>query len=378
LKIENRWKTWNDTDKHFWIGWVVSCSLGWLLVLGLYLLEGLTGIDSDPARREFPPLEHIFVENTIFCAFIPCFVAGLQWLLLGSYIRTWSWWIPLWVVASIMGWTGVITLGVEPPPDLSPAVIWIVGGLLTGILQWLVLQPYHPRAIWWPAAQLGSILIALTLSSVIPILAIVAGTLYGACSGYMIVALFHNPARYIDPPSRTTRSWFWRKALPLLLFCGLVTAMLMSFRYWRMLWYLTPPPPPIFASAADVITKNVGGRGDIALVVRFPPPARGHQEQVAVLEATNHVYREPADAFWLTLRSAQLTPEQENTLNTLRRRWCSETPTFQAVRIQEPFYDVGLWCRTEHVVKGIQIPSDQLPPELEVIVNTVAGPDSYE
>src|SRR5215204_5994753 len=118
------WKTWSKSDKEIWIGWVASCSIGWLLVLGLYLLNGISGIDSDPAWRDFPPLDHIFVENTIFCAFIPVLVSGIQWLLLGSYIRSWAWWIPLWVVASTVGWTAALTLALDPPTGLSLASIW--------------------------------------------------------------------------------------------------------------------------------------------------------------------------------------------------------------------------------------------------------------
>ena len=89
------WKTWNATDKKVWLGWIGSFTIGWLLLLGLFVLNGIAGIDSDPAGRDFPPLDHIFVENTIFCACIPCLVGVVQWLLLRNYIRSWSVWADL-------------------------------------------------------------------------------------------------------------------------------------------------------------------------------------------------------------------------------------------------------------------------------------------
>jgi hypothetical protein len=372
------WKMWNATDKKVWLGWIGSFTIGWLLLLGLFVLNGIAGIDSDPAGRDFPPLDHIFVENTIFCACIPCVVGVVQWLLLRNYIRTWSWSFPLWVVATTIGWTGVITLILRPPPGLSLTLIWIIGGLLTAILQWLVLQLYHPRAIWWPVVHMGILLILLVLARIVPGLTIIAGILYGAGSGFTVVVLFHVPVRSSIPPSRATRWWFWRPAVLLLLFFGLSATMLMSFRAWRVLWYLNPPPPPIFASAADVIAKNVGGRGAIALVIRFPPPTRGHQEQVTVLETTHYVYREPVDTFWFTLRSAQLTPNQVDRLTLLRHRWCATMPTFPVSRTADPSYDVGFWCGTPQQAKSIQIPSDRVPAELDAIIQTVAGSDTYK
>jgi hypothetical protein len=65
-------------------------------------------------------------------------------------------------------------------------------------------------------------------------------------------------------------------------------------------------------------------------------------------------------------------------LTALRSRWCAETPTFSDVHLQEDRYDVGLWCPEKQMVKSIQIPSDRLPSALEMIVNSVAGADTYE
>jgi hypothetical protein len=39
---------------------------------------------------------------------------------------------------------------------------------------------------------------------------------------------------------------------------------------------------------------------------------------------------------------------------------------------------VGLWCSEAREVKSIHVPVDQLPQEIEGLLNAVAGPDTYE
>src|SRR5262245_57955442 len=88
------WKTWSSTDKGIWAGWVAIISVFWLLFLALAFIFGISAIDSHPAWRDFPPLEHIFIVDAIFVAFFPALVGVAQWLLLRTYIQRRSWWLP--------------------------------------------------------------------------------------------------------------------------------------------------------------------------------------------------------------------------------------------------------------------------------------------
>jgi len=376
------WKTWSPTDKGVWGGWVAIITVFWLLFLALAFIFGISAIDSHPAWRDFPPLEHIFIANVIFVAFFPGLVGVVQWLLLRAYIQRRSWWMPLWVLATIIGWTGVLVLTLQPPPDLPLWCVWIIGGAINSLLQWLVLRPYLFQAGWWALAQFGTLIVSVALSAVVPFFVLMAGPFYAALSGYVLVSLFRAAlSRRASPTSTTKTKWSWSDTLSICGFLICVGIMLVGATYWRTLWYLSPPPPPIYPKAATVIERTVGGRRSnesYIFVVRFPPPAGGHQEQIVVLEDYTAAFREPVDAFFFTLRSAQLTQAQAEPLEALRRRWCQQRPMFRPLQPHEPFYDLGVWCREEHNVQDIQIPVDQLPMEVEMLMYAVAGADTYD
>jgi hypothetical protein len=129
------WKTWSPTDKGVWSGWIAIITVFWLLFGALAFIFGISAIDSHRAWRDFPPLEHIFIADTIFVAFLPGLAGVAQWLLLRTYIQRRSWWVPLWVLATIIGWTGVLVLALRPPPDLPLWSTWIIGGAINSLLQ---------------------------------------------------------------------------------------------------------------------------------------------------------------------------------------------------------------------------------------------------
>ena len=376
------WKTWSPTDKGVWSGWVAISTIFWLLFLAFAFISGISAIDSHPAWRDFPPLEHIFIADAIFVAFFPGLVGVAQWLLLRAYIQRRSWWVPLWVLATIIGWTGVLVLTLQPPPDLPLWSIWIIGGAINSLLQWLVLRPYLFQAGWWALAQLGTLILTVVLSVAVPFFVLIAGSFYAALTGYALVSLFRSAlARRNAPTSSPTMKWSRSDTLSIFGFLICAGIMLVGATYWRMLWYLNPPPPPIYPNAAAVIARTVGGRRaneSYIFVIRFPAPAHGHQEQIVILDDYSATFREPVDAFFFTLRSAHLAPAQVEPLDALRRQWCQQRPTFRAIQPHEPFYDLGLWCREEHNVQDIQIPVDQLPLEVEMVMNAVAGVDTYD
>jgi hypothetical protein len=376
------WKTWSPIDKGVWGGWVAIITIFWLLFLALAFISGISAIDSHPAWRDFPPLEHIFVADMLFVACLPGLAGVAQWLLLRAYIQRRSWWVPLWVLATIIGWTGILVLTLLPPPDLPLWSVWIIGGAINSLLQWLVLRPYLFRAGWWALAQLGTLILTVVLSAIAPFFVLVAGSFYAALTGYVLVSLFRAAVSRRDSPTVTPRAkWSWPDTLSICGFLICVGIILVGATYWRMLWYLSPPPPPIYPNAATVIERTVGGRRaneSYILVVRFRAPARGHQEQIVVLEDYSAAFREPVDVFFFTLRSAHLTQAQAEPLEALRRRWCQQRPTFRPLQPQEPFYDLGVWCREEHTVQDIQIPVDQLPMEVEMLMKAVGGADTND
>src|SRR5262249_36239490 len=100
--ILSSWKTWSPIDKRVWGGWVAIITVFWLLFLALAFVFGISAIDSHPAWRDFPPSEHIFMADMLFVASLPGLAGVAQWLLLRAYIQRRSWWVPLWVLATII------------------------------------------------------------------------------------------------------------------------------------------------------------------------------------------------------------------------------------------------------------------------------------
>lgn len=60
--------------------------------------------------------------------------------------------------------------------------------MIVGVLQWLVLRPYLPQANWWLLVHIGTLALVAAAIVVVNSLIILAGTLYGAFSGYALVS----------------------------------------------------------------------------------------------------------------------------------------------------------------------------------------------
>src|SRR5215213_9905823 len=162
------WKTWRQTDKEMWSGWVVTITLFWLLFLVLAFITGISAIDSHPAWRNFPPRERIFVADVLFFAWFPGLVGLAQWLLLRTYIQHRSWWIPSWVVASVVSWTGVLVMIGRAPSDIPLWSMWIAGGAINALFQWLLIRPYLAQAAWWALSHLSVLALSIVLSTIMP------------------------------------------------------------------------------------------------------------------------------------------------------------------------------------------------------------------
>ena len=113
-------------------------------------------------------------------------IGGMQWLVLRRQV-SWAGW---WVVANIAGWTvgALVNLPLNLPLGLFPG--WLVGLLVAGVFQWLVLRRHIYRATWW-------LLVSFVAFVAGPCSAAVLGAVLGAMTGIALAWLLRQPA----PPS---------------------------------------------------------------------------------------------------------------------------------------------------------------------------------
>jgi hypothetical protein len=115
-----------------------------------------------------------------------------------------------------------------------------------------------------------------------------------------------------------------------------------------------------------------GLRGGRIVVMRLPTTAAstgqlsvyqdGHAARAVDLSDPQHPFT-----------TVQLVPAEWQAVDALRAQWCQRTPQFRSLRPDESFYDIDLSCGPGYA-KHIQIPTDQLPPELAVLLTSVPPP----
>jgi hypothetical protein len=121
-------------------------------------------------------------------------------------------------------------------------------------------------------------------------------------------------------------------------------------------------------------TRNNSGagglRGGAILNIHLPtmPP-----ESIEVF-ADGHVSRgrvlpKPQRSFI----NLQLPVAQWEGANAVRARWCRETPAFRSLRADEAVYAIELSCGPGFA-KHVEVPGDQLPPELATLLTSVPSP----
>ena len=102
---------------------------------------------------------------------VPIFAVGgaivgfSQWIALRGLISRAGWWI----LATAAGWmSGYLWAYMLFPPGSAMATYgalitpWLIFGLVSGVLQWLVLRPQYERAIWWIPTSLLAMAIGTT------------------------------------------------------------------------------------------------------------------------------------------------------------------------------------------------------------------------
>lgn len=145
----------------------IQSSTLWILILGWLFTNligfGLVGMlfHNFPLAFTFPPnvtrlgafkFGAAFGGGLAFGA-IPALLIGLlQWLILRRYLSASRWWIVS--VSAGVGLMHFITDGFENARDLSIAVL--LGGLVVGVLQWLLLRQHFQQSGWWIVATVAS------------------------------------------------------------------------------------------------------------------------------------------------------------------------------------------------------------------------------
>jgi hypothetical protein len=114
-------------------------------------------------------------------------------------------------------------------------------------------------------------------------------------------------------------------------------------------------------------------RGDRILVVRMP-------EAPAILDQLEVYKGGTAARAILTTTPIQEGPVVRLSATTwqaieqLRVQWCEQPPTLRPLRPDEPFYDVGLRCSDPFAPRRVQVPTDQVPPALAALLDSVPAP----
>ncbi len=151
----------NRIGRSFWLRWVLVCIVGWFLgiFIGSYLFNIIIYIEI--FRRN---ALGFILANSIGGAALGSVVGLMQWLILRRRF-SWAGW---WIFASTVGFAfaggggtgaklaaigGYREMGYWSGLIVEWAIIMVLGGAVTGILQWLILRSQASRAGWWVLAS---------------------------------------------------------------------------------------------------------------------------------------------------------------------------------------------------------------------------------
>ena len=170
----------------FWIG-ANALSIFCGILFGAFLNEILW-------TPNLPPEVDSFITNPVQRAFIiGLSIGGIKSLLEGFVLQKYKIKLNGWLLANILGWAVGVTVAVGLAVFRSGSGInELLGGMIIGLSQWIVLRRYLPKAYWWIiASAIGSFAILsyiplgytflMMLESFITF--IIAGLLMGVLTG---------------------------------------------------------------------------------------------------------------------------------------------------------------------------------------------------
>jgi len=181
-----------------WLGWVVATAVA-------FGVGGPLGTDLSPTRD--------IIVIGYFALSISLILAGaLQWLMLRRLVDNSGWWVPMSVAAVALVGMLVFGLGLYDR-DLGWVLGVIVGWLVLGGLQWLVLREHVGGAGWWVLASALGLILAIPLVGLMtwvtggpsdgPVWAslrwLAFGAAYGATTGTVLLWLLRERFQSATP-----------------------------------------------------------------------------------------------------------------------------------------------------------------------------------
>jgi hypothetical protein len=178
--------------------WTVTNTFSILggILLGAFLNDALWNTNVPQCVGDCISID-MLINNPIQRAFVfGVSIAGIkslcEWLVFQRWKIKWNGWF----LATIIGWTlGVtIAIGLEVFESNS-AMNHLLGGMLVGISQWIILRHYLPKASWWIIANvigcfaiLSYIPLGYTFSMMLEnsVVFIVTGVFAGILSGVVL------------------------------------------------------------------------------------------------------------------------------------------------------------------------------------------------
>lgn len=143
-----------NTGKGYWLAWFLANVIGF----------GMGAVLGVSFAYRFFPTDTFDAMNGITLGIVMGAIGGyLQWVALRERIAGTG----LWTLASALGFGLAMGAPLAADPEENPAMagflVAAVFGVVSGILQWLILRRNIPRAGWWLLANvLGSLVGTIT------------------------------------------------------------------------------------------------------------------------------------------------------------------------------------------------------------------------
>ena len=182
-------------DRQFLFSWAILTGAG--SIAGLMLLSILFGQIVVRVLGESEDLDEMtapLVALSLFLNIIPGATIGLgQWFELRNLLPR----AGLWILATAMGWFvgfGVGAVVYLLFPDIPYPILFVIRflsiGLFSGIAQWLYLKPHISDAVWWiPVAILAALIGGFSWFIASEIGGAIGWIIAGGISGYVLLIL---------------------------------------------------------------------------------------------------------------------------------------------------------------------------------------------
>ena len=187
-----------------WFLWLMAGAIGW----GEGVYWGWFGGGEPKTLQSIP--------TVILGGYLGVVVGGiligvLQWLVLRRYLAGAGRWVPASLGAAAV--VGVVSFGVGM---VDVDVGWVGGvsafGTVVGVLQWLVLRRQVPLALWWVLASTVGWVVGMPLGDINGPPGL--GAAYGAITGTALVWLLRQRPPGSDPTSRDPSEVVLKQASP--------------------------------------------------------------------------------------------------------------------------------------------------------------------